>query len=208
MKRLTSACAVLVTALLIPTIAKADAISLVDPIIGVRGDEGFSLPVTDGSIQALDTCSGLTGFFCADYVNTLGVDLFAIDLSFWDTAGLPIPTDGGENYSPDPLSDLQNILSVGDFTIRLCDTSPAGEAACTFSPEIAVFFVVIDSSITPGEHFQVYSNVDGFVSVQGANLGNNNGPDPSKPIPEPGTLLLMGTGIATLAGRQFRRKGN
>jgi hypothetical protein len=51
--------------------------------------------------------------------------------------------------------------------------------------------------------------VDGFVSVQGANLGtNSNAPDPSAPIPEPGTLLLMGTGIATLAGRQFRRKSN
>jgi hypothetical protein len=203
MKRFTSAFAILVTALLIPTVAKADAISLVDPIIGVRGDDSGSPPVTDGSIQALDTCSGvLTGFFCADYFNNLEVNLFAIDLSFWDTGGLPIPTDGGENYSPSSLSDFQNIASVGDFTIRLCDTSEAGAIACGTID-------VIDSPITPGEHFQVYSSQPGFVSVQGVNgVPNSNAPDPSAPIPEPGTLLLMGTGIATLAGRQFRRKGN
>ena len=212
MNRLVSAATFLaLVGVCAPSPAHASIISPIDPVIGVRGAGSGSPDITDGSAFALSPCTDpvLDGFFCAPYFNNLEGQITSLDLSFWDENGLPIPNTNGDgsNYFVSEVSDFNLLLNLNDgFTVRLCDGSTfAGQSACGFIVEITEFFLL--TAIDPGGDLNVYSNVDGFVSVRGVNtIPNSNLPANDQPIPEPGSVLLFGIGAAAFAHRRLRRR--
>jgi hypothetical protein len=184
-------------------------------VIGVRGGDSGSPPATDGSAFALSPCD-LTGedstqYFCKIFENTLEEDIYALDLAFWDADGQPIQAlvfDGEffffENFEKAPESDFQLIsfFPQDPYLVRLCtDEVGAGTEACAGD--------FGDDPVIPAGFFRVFADFKGFVSIQGVNEIDNLNPAPRGqqiPVPEPGTLLLLGLGIATAAGRRFRNR--
>jgi hypothetical protein len=184
-------------------------------VIGVRGVGSGSPPASDGAAYELTACdyTELASYYCAVYENHLNDEIYALDLAFWDAEGNPVPAVIwiGEFYLLDfgvaEASDFQLIRHFLDFQdeylVRLCtDMSDAGVEACNgdFGE---------DSPIPAGSSFAVFADFPGFVSIQGVNEGENlNAATRGEPIdvPEPATLLLLGLGLATAAGRRLRHR--
>lgn len=207
MKRLFTVLAVVGLLALIPSQAAAGPI-LADPIIGVRGLAlGDSAMITDPSMQPFNVCNGGLGlppaYICSDYeiTPTYAGGIFSLDLTFQD-AGTPIPV--GLIFL-DPLSGFTSMTILDAFTIRLaggaafggalsCGTSGGIETAVTYIPctsfNDAVVFIS-DQARGTGPYTVAVTGINGVST-----------------IPEPGSLVLMGSGLALLARRAFRRRSN
>jgi len=217
MKRATLAFSVLMLLTMLPSPAAADSITIVDPIIGVRGGKLGSHLITNSAPRTLqDTCDSFDspeladipdGYLCLPYEITTGfltTGIFSVDLSFTQN-DTPIPVGALTPYSEShdlAQSDFTQFETVGDFTVRLSGgNGPGGQILCQDAP---VFEGPITyHPCTVGDDVIVYLGPDPEIPLSGiykVSLTNVNG------VPEPATLLLMGTAAAAIAGRRLRRK--
>jgi len=183
--------------------ASADPILSPDPGLGIIGigDPPDPQDVLNATPQMLTmgACSGAaSGFYCGEYNFSSGdsttLDSSTInstDLSLWNAAGAPI---AAADFTLLPESQFTGILTTGfggadGHTVQLF--------AETSGEEIPVGDLLI------------FSDAPGFVSVRAVNdLPNPNAglfPDDQPLVPEPTTLVLMGSGLVGLVTRGRRR---
>jgi PEP-CTERM motif len=210
MKRVLAVCVLGLIAFGLPRTASAG--SIIDPIIGVRGlSSGLSADIGDSSEQPFaDPCQAplTSGYICSDYKITeadLAEGIFSITLRFLlDGTALTFDTFGIDGFSQfntltpvegDPTAVTLSWTFMESFsTYSTYDGPPpnlltCGYETCGVGDDIQVF-------ISP------FNRPEGTFTVQALAVNGI----PNTPVPEPATLLLMGTGLTALAGRRLRRK--
>jgi hypothetical protein len=226
MKRLLLTCGVLTLVSLVPRPASAAPI---DPIIGVRGARGGSPQITDPTFQQLGDCSAffddMSGYICAAFnlPESFADGLYAVDLTFMQDGQLIPTTYEGEQILniDDPHAGFTQFQNVDAFTIRLFGgAAPDGALACGPTVEgppepcvgrpeddggieiLSAFSLMAFSMepLSPGDDAVVFLKDPFAGSSYTVSVTNPQ----NTPVPEPGTLLLMGIGVAGLFGRRFR----
>lgn len=229
MKRVLLTCCVLTLVSLVPRPASAD--SILDPIIGVRGAKAGSQQITDSTFQQLGDCSffdDMSDYICAAFnlPESFADGLYAVDLTFQkDGQFIPTTVEGEQNLTiDDPNAGFTQFQNVDEFTIRLFGgAAPDGALACgpaiegppepcigrpedDGGIEISAFSLMALSleAYSPGDDAIVFLKDPFAGSTYSVSVTNPQ----NTPVPEPGTLLLMGIGIAGLAGRRFRLRAS
>lgn len=175
----------------------------IDPVTGssmavlAPGDESFPLGQGDAALLQSFLPGGYTSVTISFDFNLQALDTtwraeagpdsliaIVVDVSDRQVYGGSIPF----NDPHDGLGKPQTSSVYGWTHIETTATEPAGFAAGTF----VISFLLRNSEGTGGDPGQYFSAYLDNVSIEGIN-----------PIPEPGTMLLLGSGLAGLAG--FRR---
>lgn len=205
MKRVCFAFGVLVVICLAPQAASAD--TLVDPIIGVRGcaravcgsDNIDSGLVNTFNAGACPDDSLFEGFQCVAYRITAPFDESGITSLTVRIAS--VPPSALEFFEPGPydpptsFSFSENEDGTLTFTndgaqLTCPDFEGDGSHACNSFDDVLLYLKPV-GDIEPNLVFT--------SQVTRVNQTNVN------PVPEPGSLLLMGTGLATLAAKARRK---
>jgi hypothetical protein len=203
MRRLSFVPGMLLIALLVPTVASAGPITVIDPIIGVRGGMFGSEPVDSGQAISFAECPGaLDSFFqCAIFSiagTAFSAGITSITLHLVSSANpdamLVFEQD---EASPFGFEQLENgVLRFSGDGPLMCSTdieAPSHPCGTVAGEDIAFGIKPIDET----EDIFALGLTAQVIAVNDTPLNS---------VPEPASLLLMGTGIATLAGCRLRKK--
>jgi hypothetical protein len=141
-------------------------------------------------------------FADSSYYHPSTIDIFSLTFRFANADG-GITTDAFSSDNSD-FNEFPNLSTSGQFEVTLTTTIESA-LSC-----------VINSSDTHQSCFQVYLAIPSseiassfyqvsLTAINGIRQDPTLAPVP-KGVPEPATLLLMGTGLTALAGRRLRRK--
>jgi hypothetical protein len=225
MKRVTFVLAMMVMAWLVPAVASADGITM-DPVIGVRGLFADEFPSNDDTFRPMATGSGADAcgadfedmvgaiggpVFCTNYVITqLYETIHSVTLRFADAAGgIPFGAlseddsefNGFGEFFPNVLEDGFSVFLTFDGGSQMlqCPNIIEGSHDCTTGDIIQVYLGVPTSEGNPNPPY-----LASLTQINSTDVDDSRSPIPA-PVPEPGTLLLMGTGAAAMV-RKLRRK--
>jgi hypothetical protein len=184
--------AVVMVVLSLASSAKADAI---DPAIGVKGCTATCSDLWTGTITFTintdnATCEGgICDFTSAGFfINEGTITNFLFDFGTPQEGGFSAAEEG---QTATPLSDSAALLT--GFTIV-----PGSE--CGFDCITLLSFSTLDvvaGTITSPWQFEIFGATEGSVVQITSNVS---------PVPEPGTMVLLGTGLGALALRRFRKR--
>jgi hypothetical protein len=181
-----------VAALAMVPMASADSFNITNNNLGLSGTLGTVATSQNGSnVDVTITMS-------AGYALLLNGG----DLGFTTANGLALTNSSLSNFSISGLSaSLKNNTTVGSFTFDfLYQTSVGGGQQFPNTLSFTVLNAGLNQITGLGLHICVLDNTgQGCATTGFATTG------PPSPVPEPGTLGLLGTGIVGIAGMLRRR---
>jgi hypothetical protein len=213
--------AITVVAALASVPSTAIAGPIIDPIIGVRGGDFGSADITTTTpLLFNDGCPpdlSASGFACLAYKITDAYDasgVFSVVLHIENTNG-----GGALTFQPANTSDAFLLEDLGNNRIRLSAVAPILLlSTAVYSPAVfqcpnAPSTYSAAPTTSTGTH-ACRAGEDLLIYIRPLDLGDPQNPVFSssveqingQQIPEPGSLLLLSTGLAALATRGVRRK--
>jgi len=137
------------------------------------------------SSTAVTVGSGTDVVFTGTITNNSGVDLNATDL-FFNFFG----------YDPTALTPSQDLGVATEFLIPNGNTSVSVD-----------LFNVLLGAVPPGSSFPIQVQLEDInLDLSGTQLVTVSVPGGVPPVPEPTTLLSLGTGIVGMFAQRWRRK--
>ena len=135
-----------------------------------------------------------------------GVDFTAVTgpIALPDGAGLPTPfvATAGFVADTDAPGPVANGVAPGETLGIIFDLGIGFDGAPFFFTFADTIAALADGDLRIGLHVTAFGDGDSVSVVNDGGNGSGNGV-----IPEPGTLALLGTGLAYI-GRRYRRRAN
>jgi PEP-CTERM motif-containing protein len=214
--------AILLAALVLACVAVASAQSPIDPTIILNGSGG-SQPVSSLTFTGAFTPTGSPAgnvcpagvSVCFDGQNQTGFDWVSLSITYTFTLANSTPLtiscmsnlfDLSNCASGVPVSIAPEIDPIGTVTLRFACSAAAlaSDAGCGITNFTApILLLALDPPVTAQNSFV------NFIDPNSSNAGdilNTSFTATASPIPEPGTLTLMGTGLVALLRRRLGRR--
>ena len=214
MIRFTKALALAATLLIVPSIASAIGVSITNSpsnTVGFGGSVTFDLEIDQNTLglQLQGLQVSLTGYDLpgANFDRELGLAFGGGGSATQSLYGLHVPTAGVfndlQNINPAPVEVFEvNQLNPQAYTVSLFEAVSLTPANQSGALDDRTFQVTLNN-VLPGGSAPTFANLSfNVTTITAGGTVTTSTPFALTVIPEPGTALLMGLGLAGLASRR------